>query len=117
MKTIKVSCYENQNSFKPDASKVIHRMMDGYQVQDPLEFVGTYAFTVHEVTSDHDICEMAWELGNRMISDDDARRWPSQRRSMSIGDVVVIGETAWKAISIGWETVPTEDLNILSSVG
>ena len=31
-------------------------------------------------------------------------------RSLSVGDVVVIGETAWAVASIGWNPVPTDEL-------
>ncbi|MFB1299600.1 hypothetical protein ACAG24_029270 [Mycobacterium sp. pW049] len=31
-------------------------------------------------------------------------------RSLSVGDVVVIGETAWAVASVGWNPVPTDEL-------
>lgn len=31
-------------------------------------------------------------------------------RSLSVGDVVVVGETAWAVASIGWNPVPTDEL-------
>lgn len=32
-------------------------------------------------------------------------------RSVSVGDVVVIGETAWACESVGWTRITTEELN------
>jgi hypothetical protein len=32
-------------------------------------------------------------------------------RSLSVGDVVVVGETAWSVGSYGWDTITTEELN------
>lgn len=45
----------------------------------------------------------------------EATRWTERyrvegNRSLSVGDVVVIGETAWTVASAGWEQVLTEEL-------
>jgi hypothetical protein len=32
------------------------------------------------------------------------------RRSLSVGDVVVIGETAWAVAAAGWDPISTDDL-------
>jgi hypothetical protein len=32
------------------------------------------------------------------------------RRSLSVGDVVVIGETAWAVASVGWDPISADDL-------
>ncbi len=49
-------------------------------------------------------------IGNRMDRDDAGREWPSNVRSLSMGDVIVIGEQAWDAVAIGWNPVDVGDL-------
>lgn len=44
-----------------------------------------------------------------------AEPWTEQyrhehNRSLSVGDVVVVGETAWACESTGWQPVPTDEL-------
>lgn len=46
-----------------------------------------------------------WVIGNRMDEDAAGRTWPSGVRSLSIGDVVVIGETALAVAHVGWKPV------------
>lgn len=47
--------------------------------------------------------------------DDPDREWAqlyrrNRHRSLSVGDVVTLGETAWSVASVGWEPVSTSDL-------
>lgn len=51
--------------------------------------------------------ETLWHIGNKQPqwSDDNDRIWPTDRRSMSMGDVVtVIGIGTYKVASVGWES-------------
>lgn len=34
----------------------------------------------------------------------------ARHRSLSVGDVVALGETAWACASVGWDRVTTDDL-------
>ena len=49
-------------------------------------------------------------VGNRMCRDFDGVPGPSNTRSLSMGDVLVIGERAYTALSVGWTPVDTGDL-------
>jgi hypothetical protein len=46
-----------------------------------------------------------WVIGNRQGKDEAGRTWPSGVRSLSVGDVVVVGETALAVERYGWKQV------------
>ena len=54
--------------------------------------------------------EHVWAIGNRMGADHEAVRWPSNVRSLSVGDVAVIGERAYSVDVVGWTPVDVGDL-------
>ena len=56
------------------------------------------------------VAETVWMIGNRMGVDANGNAWPAGVRSMSVADVIVIGETAYKCAHVGWEPISTEDL-------
>jgi hypothetical protein len=58
------------------------------------------------VTADG-VQEVAWCIGNRDGEDADGQRWPSNVRSMSVGDVIHIVELdEWHAVaSLGFESI------------
>ncbi len=45
---------------------------------------------------------------NNRVDDSSFEVVPSGERSFSVGDVVAVGETAWKCASFGWEVVGAE---------
>lgn len=54
--------------------------------------------------------EHVWAIGNRMGRDHEGNEWPSGVRSLSMGDVAVIGETAYSIAVVGWDPISTDDL-------
>lgn len=54
--------------------------------------------------------EHVWAIGNRMGRDHEGAQWPSDVRSLSTGDVAVIGETAYTVAMVGWDPISTDDL-------
>ena len=54
--------------------------------------------------------EHVWAIGNRVARDHEGITWPSNVRSLSMGDVAVIGERAYSIASVGWEPIDTGDL-------
>lgn len=59
---------------------------------------------------DAEIADRVWVVGNRRSRDADGVAWPRNVRSLSTGDVIVIGEQAWTVASVGWERVDVGDL-------
>jgi hypothetical protein len=73
-------------------------MLDGYKPGDKLARVGTVGeFQVEvparppsEFPSASSVFEKVFEIGNRMAADLDGNTWPSDVRSMSVGDVIEV---------------------------
>lgn len=50
--------------------------------------------------------EDVWMIGNRMATDEHGQAWPSNVRSMSVGDVVVLEDgRAFTVDMIGWNQI------------
>lgn len=71
-------------------------------------------FVVADDATDVAIAEKAWYVGNRMGRDAEGFAWPSNVRSMSIGDVVHIRDNgdfttlrSLVAVTVGFEPVDT----------
>lgn len=59
------------------------------------------------VPTDHDLCEAMFRIGN----DDDLRfLWPPRVRSLSVGDVVIIGENAYACEGLGWRLLTSDEV-------
>lgn len=56
------------------------------------------------------VLEEAFFVGNRQGPDANGDRWPATVRSLSTGDVCVIGEVAWTVDHIGFKIIPTDAL-------
>src|SRR4030095_11987452 len=52
--------------------------------------------------------EAAFVIGNRMAAGLNGPQWPSNVRSMSVGDVVIIGEVALSCEGAGWKVIDNE---------
>jgi hypothetical protein len=87
-----------------------------YQPGDRLH-VGPEVMVPDAVAHDEDgALAIAWAVGNRMQeawvrwAGTGARDWPSFVRSLSAGDVLVIGETAWAVAHVGFDRIDTDAL-------
>jgi hypothetical protein len=58
------------------------------------------------------IAEMVYAIGNRMGLDANGKAWPRTVRSLSVGDVVVIGESAWAVAMAGFEQIERFALDV-----
>ena len=58
------------------------------------------------------IAEAVFAIGNRMGTDVNGKAWPRNVRSISVGDVVVIGESAWACESIGFKQIERFALDV-----
>ena len=56
------------------------------------------------------IAEAVFAVGNRMGADDNGQRWPSGVRSISVGDVITVGEAAMACESFGWRFILEADV-------
>lgn len=52
-----------------------------------------------------DVLDATYVVGNRMGADAHGRSWPSQVRSLSVGDVLVVEGSAFVVAPIGFEPV------------
>lgn len=94
-------CYQNDLAFKPEPS-ALKRVLEGYIENDPLIHVGDFHV---DAIDEQEALDKAWVIGNREGFDIDGLDWPRQFRSMSISDVVIIGETAYACEPVGWRVV------------
>jgi len=62
-----------------------------------------------EAPSERMAVSAAWIIGNRMDVDSTGEGWPSDVRSLSVGDVVQVGEEAWAFIGIGERLLKAEE--------
>jgi hypothetical protein len=62
-----------------------------------------------EADSEDAALDKVFEIGNIGTPDADGNRWPPLR-SLSCGDVIVIGETAYAVASFGFDRIETEAL-------
>lgn len=83
-------------------------MMWKYEAGDKL--VAGPVLELPASSDDLALAEDVWTIGNRMGADANGQRWPSTVRSLSMGDVIVIGETAYTAVTVGWEPIETDAL-------
>lgn len=58
-----------------------------------------------DLTLEVAVAEAAFSVGNRMAADAWGQQWPADVRSMSVGDVVIIGEVALSCEGAGWKPV------------
>lgn len=82
-------------------------MAEGYKPGHPVATVGYYDVQA----DDHEAAaNIVWVIGNRMAADDNGQNWPSDVRSMSVGDVLYVADEDSKvmifAVSrFGWTEV------------
>jgi hypothetical protein len=84
-----------------------------YGYRDGLDLLEPGPVVSAEGEDENIIAEHVFAIGNRMEADLDGQQWPSQVRSISVGDVIVIGETAMACESMGWRFVM--DTNAITS--
>lgn len=70
---------------------------------DTLVHAGTYTF---EAESPEAALNLIWEVGNRMAVDANGTEWPPTVRSLSVGDVLVVGDDVWSVAPVGFDPVP-----------
>ena len=56
------------------------------------------------------VAEAIWAVGNRVGADVSGVEWPSNVRSLSVGDVMVVGEAAFAVDHFGVKPITSEDL-------
>ena len=79
----------------------------GYESGDILSEGPTLVLTAAD---ERTALDAAWMVGNREGVDDDFQRWPADIRSLSVADVLVIGEVAWQVARFGFSTISGDDL-------
>lgn len=74
----------------------------GYHPRHEIAEVHTFVLARRNVTL-HDVAENMWAIGNRIGCDSTGATWPSDVRSMSVGDVLAIRdpETTRTSVEIG----------------
>lgn len=99
-KQVTAVCFENVTrgdrfeQYRPESSQ--------------LELVGSFTFTF-EAVGDPDAdyrtaLDLMWAIGNREYGES-GPQWPSERRSQSVGDVVVIDGLMWAVAPAGWMAI------------
>lgn len=81
---------------------------------DPADRIATDEDLLFEVRAEtpHGAAERVFVIGNREGEDENGRRWPSDVRSLSVGDALRVSdndrddETAWTCQPVGWEERP-----------
>lgn len=53
--------------------------------------------------------ERLWEVGNRMDADAAYQIWPSDRRSMCMGDLAFVAGCTYVVEAVGWSKVGRDD--------
>ena len=90
MKIYQIKAYENQSyQFREPHSPQSYRL------------VGTFTINI-EKPSISAALEALYVVGNKMGADATGRRWPATRRSLSIGDLAVIGAASYVCAMAGW---------------
>ncbi len=85
----------------------------GYVPGDPLRLAATWTTPQHN--PGEELNRASRELNIDEPTTDWARQYRADRnRSLSVGDVVVFGETAWACEKVGWTQVGMSDAVILA---
>lgn len=92
--------YAPGDALKP--GPVVRLALDDAARPDPL--LGSVSLPPEAL--EHAALDRAWAVGNRMGADDAGAEWPSDVRSLSVGDVLAIGEAAWSVAMFGFEALP-----------
>jgi len=90
MSTCRVKAYENLSApFR--------------EVRSPQTFrlVGAFVFE-GEASDPIPLLEKLYSVGNRMSFDAADRAWPDNRRSLSVGDLAVVGRSRYVCDAAGW---------------
>lgn len=66
----------------------------------------------HACAHDDCWCERAFEVGNADEYRGDG--WPRTARSLSVGDVVIVGENAYECVSLGWQLLDADTVRSFS---
>lgn len=89
---------------------------DGFHAE-PAELyaAGSFALTLPDRPHQDDVTA-ALNTVFRELNMDPTTEWAQQyrragHRSLSVGDVIVIGETAWACASFGWKLISADDLS------
>jgi hypothetical protein len=75
--------------------------------------VGTFTVTAETI---EEALETLWHIGNKQPnwSDDLNRVWPTDRRSMSMGDIVnAEGHGTYKVATVGWESTGDDVFHVV----
>ena len=99
-------------------SDLLDQFLRGYRPGDPIEAVYRYEHgtTQHRTLADlRKLAEQAFRMFNGQPQDTwehahTARYYAARNRSLSVGDVLVIGETALSCEVLGWDptTIPAQ---------
>jgi voltage-gated potassium channel Kch len=92
-------------------------MSYGYQPGHPVATVGYYDVEAADWTL---AAEAAYAIGNRMGADTEGQEWPSDVRSLSVGDVLYVSrnsDSAYKILAVaraGWTEIeqPKDHLQV-----
>jgi hypothetical protein len=61
---------------------------------------------------DFEVADRVWIVGNKQVADHAGDWWPRTVRSLSVGDVLIIGEAAYAVASVGFEPVERFALDV-----
>ena len=80
----------------------------GYQTGDPMDHLGEFLI----FADDHEgAAEVMFRIGNlRDSGDAKDQEYPEWKRSISVGDVIVVDGTPFACASFGWRQVEFEQL-------
>ncbi|GGS84816.1 hypothetical protein GCM10010156_49300 [Planobispora rosea] len=78
-------------------------LMRGWHPRDPMQRVFSYPIPAEQARDPHAVLEEAFEAFNVGEGELAAAYRALGNRSLSVGDIVVIGEVAFACAPIGWE--------------
>ena len=91
---------------------------EGFRQSTPaqLHAASSFTLTLAQAPTQHHSTDALRSIFTELNIDDPTTLWAQQyrtagHRSLSVGDVVVIGETAWALQSDGWSLITADDLS------
>ncbi len=91
--------------------------LGGYRASDPLATADDLTLRVEASDWQH-ACERAWVVGNREGADAEGRTWPSDVRSVSVGDVAVFPDgPVLRCQSVGWSPSAFDGMRVVPLEG
>lgn len=98
---------------RDDGENFLH----GYTPGDPMATADDLRLVVEAESMMH-ACEAVFTVGNRMDADAEGRTWPSDVRSVSVGDVVTFPDgPSFHCKSVGWAESSFRGMRVVPLAG